>query len=237
MESIEEYDVDISKLWLWKKEVSIMDLEGNELLKVYMRLPGDADINRARISAIRKSAELRKTLKDKENLERYAYIVDQDEITREEMENYILALHSRDFGIEAAKEIDMPLPKKPDDDALLEKQEEYQRTVDEWGIKRMEKISQAVEKKIANFKKDLKNKTDDELYKLYEKKSIEFFCEQAANEHYRNMCVYYSVFKDSNYREKFFKSFDEFDNLPQFVKKQLLEAYNELDLNVEELKK
>lgn len=61
----ERNDVDIFRLFHWGKEVTIFDKYGNELTNVYMRLVGDAELNLARVFAIRRSAELRKSFEDR----------------------------------------------------------------------------------------------------------------------------------------------------------------------------
>jgi len=237
MESIEENDVDISKLWLWKKEVSIVDDKGQVILRAYLRLPGDAEVNRARVFALRKSAELRSKLKDKSNEERFAYIVMPDLLPREDLEAFVLSLYSREYGMEAARTVDIPIPPKPDEDADLSLHEEYQKKVDAWVLQRYEKIKSFVTSKLESVSKDLKDMSDEDLYKVYESKSTNILCEQEAADRYKDMCVYFGLYKDSKYVIKLFNDFSEFENLPIFIKEQFYKEYDSLDVVTPELKK
>ena len=60
---IEKNDVDISKLFNWGKAFEIVGEDG-VVDVVYMRVLGDADINKARVFALRESAKLRRALRN-----------------------------------------------------------------------------------------------------------------------------------------------------------------------------
>ena len=70
----EKSDVDISKLFHYGKKFDIQDRNGKKVLTVFIRIVGDADLNRARVYAIRRSAELRERLRSKESDESLAFI-------------------------------------------------------------------------------------------------------------------------------------------------------------------
>ncbi len=67
MESIDRNDVNISILFNWGKEFILYDENRKELFKVYLRIIGDSDLNKAKVYALRKSAEMRKKLKSKKH--------------------------------------------------------------------------------------------------------------------------------------------------------------------------
>lgn len=236
METVEEFDVDISKLWKWKKEVVIKD--GDEvLLKAYLRVPGDADINRARVYAIRESTKLRQKLNDKNDLDRYAYILPEELIDDEDLFNFSLTLTLRNELLNIDKEVDIPIPVKPSEDAPTEAHEKYQKEVDMWAIKRMDKIKELAEKKEKEIRERLKSLSREELYKIYEKVSADFYCDTLVGELFVDQCIFYGLYKDSKYTKRMFTNFEDFQNLPKFVKDILKEEYSNLALSMEELKK
>lgn len=236
MESIDEFDVDISKLWKWKKEVVIKD--GDEiLLKAYLRIPGDAEINRARVYALRESATLRKKLRDKEDFDRYAYILPEELISDEDLINYVVTLLLREEVSNITKEVDLPIPPKPDEDAPLEKHEEYQQKVDNWVYERINKINELTLQKEKEIREQVSKLPREELYKIYEEKSIDLYCENLVANLFVEQCIYYGLFKDPKFKVRVFDNFEEFANLPTQIKDKLKSEYNSLIISTEELKK
>jgi hypothetical protein len=102
--SPEKNNVEIEKLFKWSSDFKINDKYGNFIVDVFMRLVGDAEINKARVFAIRKSAELRKLLRDDESDERIAFIstvYEMDE--KEELADLISMLKLREFSDSATR--------------------------------------------------------------------------------------------------------------------------------------
>jgi hypothetical protein len=121
--NIEKGDVDLSKLFHWGKQFEITDRFGKKVMDVYLRLVGDAELNRARIFAIRKSSELRKKLKEENSEERLVFIPDLDE-NKQDLIDRISVLKIKEFTQAASKEVSIPLPKEPKSDAPLEEIEQ-----------------------------------------------------------------------------------------------------------------
>lgn len=236
MESIDEFDVDISKLWKWKKEILINDENGEILFKGYLRIPGDADVNRARVASLRESAKLRAMLKDKDNFDRYAYILPV-ELIEENLLDYVLGLSLREYLSNIDKEIDLPIPAKPDEDAPTEEHEKYQIKVDNWAKERLAKINELAEKERNKLEQKLSKLSLEELYKIYEEKAINLFCDSLVAEVFTDYCIFYGLYKDGQFKKRFFENFEDFDNLPTWVKDRLRLEYSNLSLNYEELKK
>lgn len=238
MESIDKNDVDITKLFGWKGKLTILDEKENPIMDVYMRLVGDADSNRARVYALRESAKTRKELHDKDNLDRFAYIMPEELVgSEEDLINMLLALRTREFMKEAFENTVIDLPTEPRDKADLEEQEEYQKQVDEWPSKRMNAIKDYITKKVAEAKEEYLDKSKHDLYTMYEKMIIDITCEFKMIEDFKSMCIYYSTFKDDTYKVRLFSDFDEYENLPPAVKTQLKEFYSKLEVGTEDLKK
>ena len=237
MQSIDKNDVDISKLFRWGNEFKIYDNMNNELLNVYIRLVGDAELNRARVFALRKSAELRKKLKDEESDEYYAYIPQKEYIDKEVLVENILLYMTREVTLNSFSEIKPQLPVEPGSDASLEKQEQYQREIDEFPKKREALIRENVIKVLDRQREELKNRDLNSLYNDFIRLLINQLCEDEMLNRFKEMSAYLGTYKDSEYKERLFKSFDDFENLPQEVKSQFLENYSLLEISGEDLKK
>lgn len=237
MITIEKNDVDISKLFNWGSDFSLFDSMGSELTKVWMRLVGDAELNRARVFALRESAKLRKALKNEDSDERWAYIADIEILEFENLVETVLIYMTRDTTISAMKEIKVPLPKEPESDASLEAQEEYQNKVDAYPAERSKLIREYVETALGKERQRLLTMSKEAVYKEFVSLAINTICEEEMIKRFREMCVFFGTFKDSEYKNKFFNDFYDFDNLPTEIKTQLIEYYSALEINGEDLKK
>jgi len=235
MQTIEKADVDISKLFSWGKEYDLT-VQGKDY-KVYVRLVGDAELNRARTFAFRRSAELRVKLRNKDSDEYWAYVPQEEVITQDELVSLMLLAYTRYFTEDAIKEIKIPNPKEPDSDSSLEDKENYQKEIDDYPVKRSSVIKEFVEKKIEEKRKELTDTPKEKLYKEYTKILIDQLCENEMFARFREMCTYFGIYKDKKYSQKLFESFEQFSNLSVGIKEQFMEFYSDLEINGEELKK
>ncbi len=233
----ERNDVDISKLFQWGKQVIIKDKQGNDFFTCYLRLVGDAELNRARIFALRKSAELRRKLKEKDTEERLAFVADFESVDKERLIQLIIYLSSREISMRAVENIDIPFPKEPPDDATLEEQEKYQKEIDDWPRIREDKIKAFIEAEMKKMESSLQEKSKEDIYKVYEDSAIADLCENEMANKFRQMCVFLGLYRDEKFKERMFNDFDTFDNLFPEFKQQFLEEYIRLELSTDELKK
>lgn len=233
----EKNDVDISKLFIWGKKFEIVDKNEETQSTIYLRLLGDADVNRARVFALRKSAELRKKLRDPNSDERLIYIREFDDITKEELISYSVMFSMREISNKAIREVKVPSPKLPKSNASLEKMEKYQKEVDDYPNKVNEALKVYITKETDKLKVVLEKQTKEELYSQYITLLTEEFCEQEAVRAYNDMELYLGCYKDENYTERAFSSFEEFDNQPTDLKTQLRAAYQSIRLGMDDLKK
>ena len=235
--AVEKNDVNISQLFSWSKESAIADSHGNILTKIWIRLVGDADLNRARVFALRKSAELRAKLKDKNSDESMAFIQDLDIVDKSKIVDVVVGLSLRDFSREAYREVDIPIPVEPDSDASLEKQEKFQKEIDAYPKKREDAIRKYLKKKVDKLTEEYNNLSNEELQKKYESLMINELCEQESFKKFKEMSVYFSIYKDKNFKTRLFKDFDEFDNLAPEIKNKIINEYTSLELDTDTLKK
>jgi hypothetical protein len=236
MPIVEKNDVDISPIFLWNKEITIKGLK-EESVVAYMRLLGDADINRARIMALRKSADLRNKLRDEESDERLALIPSIAELSHEVIVESIIVYTMRDLTQVAVKNAVIPKPKEPGSDASTERLEKFQKEVDEYPDLREKIIRGELEKLVVNRRDDLTKKEDNELYKIYVNVIINELCEQELLQRFKEYCVYFGTFSDKEMTTKFFNTFWDVDNLPTETKKNLIAEYSSLELESDNLKK
>lgn len=234
---LERNDVDISKLFVWSKEFKIESTILKEPLTVYIRLVGDAEINRARVFALRKSAELRKQLKDENSDQYFALIADIDDLDEEQLISYLLLNDTRDLYTRILKEIEIPKPKELNSEASLEDQEKYQLAVDNYPRNLHEAVIKKMEKELKNLEESFKKKPKEELYKLYKKSVINIACETEMFSSFKGMCIVFGTFKDEELKEAFFGSYKELENLPSDVKQQFVDAYDSLEISMDNLKK
>jgi len=233
----ERNDVDISRLFKWGKIFSLSNADGEVISTVYMRLIGDADLNKARVYALRRSAEYRKKLKTENSDERFAYIQDKVGIDYEQIVSINLILNTREVTQEANDELVFPLPKEPKASAKLETLEKYQKEIDDYPAKREEALRTEVTKRLKVIETYLREKSFDELYKQYEMQMINELCEQEMISAFKEMCVYFGCFKDPGFSDRYFSSLDEYLNLERYIKQQFMDAYLSIEIPSGELKK
>ena len=237
MQEIEKNDVDISKLFTWGKKFEIIDEDKKGFWDVYIRIIGDADLNKARVSALRASAILRRKLHEKDSDERLAYIPDFELLDRDVLIETVLTTLLREVTTKVMKEMNETLPVEPDEDATLEEQEKYQDVVDGWSDGRTKRIQTLIEKELEKERKILQGKSIEELSKIYEKYTINNLCEEEMYRIFSEMRAFMGSYSDENFTTKLFKSFEEFNSMPAFIKNQFISAYLSLDIKTEELKK
>lgn len=234
---VEKSDVDISKLFHFGDKFTIKDKFGKKALDIYLRLVGDEDLNKARVFAIRKSAELRKELKNTNSDIYMAFIPDFSELTKEMLIEMQLGLSVGRFTREAVKEVDLPYPKEIDTEASLEEQEIYQREIDDYPIKRNKLIQDYLDKLINTERERLTTLSKETIEKEYENLLINELCEQEMLTRFREICVYFGTYRDREYTKRLFKSYEEFSNLLSYIKDQFINYYIGLEIGADELKK
>lgn len=238
--SVERNDVDITKLFNWYKTIKIKDSDDEEdarSFSVTIRILGDADVNRARTYALRKSAELRKKLKDENSDEHLAFIQPKDVLDEDKLVELLLILSTKSVTEKVSKEVRLPYPKEPKSDAPTEAFEKYQEEVDNYPGKRLKLIQDKILEELENLRKSYTNMTFDEKYNLYRKLMIDELCEVELLSKFKEATIFYATFRDETFEERFFSSVEAFENLPTKIKLQFIDAYDNLDLSTAELKK
>lgn len=234
--SLERNDIDISKLFSWSGKFTIQNRFGTDVSDVYIRLVGDAELNRARIYGLRKSKELRKVLRNKNSDEYLAYIPDIDTLDKEQILELLVIMNVQSKTLDVARDINIPKPKEPSSDASLEEQENYQDAIDNYPELREKMIKEELVKLSEKVREKLQNLSKDELFKEYESEIINKICEIEMVTKFRQMCVYFGCYKDAALKVRLFDNFEQYENLPSDIKEQLDEYYMSLEIGGEDLK-
>lgn len=239
-DTVERQDVDLSKLFSWGRVFEVINPATDEPeAVVYMKLLGDADLGRARVFALRKSSELRRKLKDTNSDEYLAWVRDINEVEKQDIINLIVAFSMRDIANRARDSVKIPTPKPPKSDAKLEKMEDFQKQVDEYPEKKAQALKEFMEKEVEKLMSSLESKSKEDLYRQYVKNLTDEFCEREAITAFEDYQTYLGCYLDDSYKadKRFFKEFEEFNNLEPTVKTQFKDAYKSLDIELSELKK
>jgi hypothetical protein len=234
---IEKNDIDLTKLFVWEKEVEILNPQGEAVKTVYMRLVGDKDLNRARVFSLRQSAELRELLMTEGSDEHEAFIAGIDYTEMENVRAGVKLLMLQDMVDVARRNVIVKYPKEPASDAPLAEHEAYQKAVDEFPKTWDADVEKEIDKLMKKEDRRLKKLEDDEMKKEYVTLMVNYVCQQEVNRRFMDMCVYYATYKTKEYKKLAFKSFDEYDNVATELKEQLRTAYEGFDLGMGELKK
>ncbi len=238
MRDIDKNDVDISQLFKWSKPVEITDTLADQSVTLYVRLVGDADLNRARTEALRSSGQLRKNLKTLDSDERVSFMSDIDEAKdKDTLIAYCVILHLEGLQRQAVSNVDVPRPKEPKSDASLEKQEAYQKAVDKYPTKFGKAVAKEVEKLRKKEQKRMEALTKEEVFDEYESLLINRLCHQEMVSEYYDQITFYATYSDPEFTIKTFPTYEDFDNVAPQVKLTLTEAYKSLELGIDVVKK
>ena len=235
MKDIDKNDVKISKLWNWGSEFTINTSQGE--ITFWMRIIGDADLNRARVFGLRQSAVLRKKLKQDDSDERLALVPELAMDEKDKIIDAIILYMITDLTERGQKKLDLKYPKEPDADASLEEHEKFQEELDSWPAHVEKEITEKYNKEVDIEKKRLNKLSEAELLKEYEKTLINKLSENEFLRGFQEMCVYCATYTDNTYSERLFDSIEEFQNLPTDIKEKFLVFYTTLNIPTEELKK
>lgn len=235
---IEQNDVDISKLFEYKKELVLKIPDTDKEITFYQRLIGDEHINKSRVYALRKSATFREKLRDLDWEDRVAYVPNIRKFKKDELVDLILALELREITIEALNSIPpLPYPAKLKGDSKLEDLEAHQKKIDGYGEKMSQKVQDAVEIRLKERKKELSKRLKDNLILAYEVTIINQHSSEEFTTSYQEMSAYYGTFLDEDHKKLAFDTFEEFKDAPILLKKALIASYVGMEIDARTLKK
>jgi hypothetical protein len=238
----------IADLLRWRTSVELKDENGKPILDngkpvvVYLRVIGDQDLQDAyRIGRVH-SSDKRKKLRDKESLEFKDQVEPIREASKEECIDLIKTARQQNLNSQAYANVTRPDLVKLDEVAAdpdaptLEEQEKLdaENTKIEEDFRKA--LDEYVETKTKELNEELDGKSIEELREIAELEvsnitSLALFLQEVQD--YKMTCACYN---DKQYREKSFDSIDDYRATHPLIKEQLIEAYNKLEMGVDEVK-
>ncbi len=235
MKDIEKNDVDINMLFKWGTSMDLSTPRGD--IVVWVKVLGDADVNRARIYALRMSAEMRKKMMDVESDERIALIPPLDTGNKSKVVEMLLTLRVKELADVANKNVKIKYPSDLKSTASLEAQEKHQKVVDDFPTYVAGLHRKALDKEVAKERKRLNRLSMEKLESLYTETLVEHVCETEMYKAFQDRSVWMACFQDENYILPLFSEFNDFLDLPTPVKSQLIDFYGTLSIDIDTLKK
>jgi hypothetical protein len=228
--------VDLQKLFRWKRELPIIDENGDEVDRVWQRVVSDKEREEARLNALRTSRDTRLALRDEGSLEFAALAENIETVDRERLVGVILTNEFSKMYDSAAKEISLQMPKHPGPEATLEQLEIYENEVDEYNDKRSEQVMEVVDRKANSRKEKLGELEEEEFLELARRSFENQICSNVVNEQLLHYSTYLGTYKDEKCNNRYFKSYSEFEDLSSEIKQQLTRGYSTIRVGQEELK-
>jgi hypothetical protein len=234
---------DLAHLFRWSTKVDIKNREGNVVDTLFIRLVGDVDYGQAQQYGLLESRKLRKRLRDENTVDNQALFLDLDEKTKDDLVVGILYSEMTSFRDAAVSELGDELFRIPSlpDNPTLEDREKYQEKEEKLAEEKTKKLQALMEKKSEERRIKLNELAEkengvEELRKLFVDSSINFRCLDEYSRAFREYCVFAGTYKDSKFTEKAFDNFEQFRNASSNLKRQIIDAYLELELSGEQLK-
>ncbi len=218
------------QLFQWRAPVEIIAPGGDVVDTLYQRLVGDADLNKARTTALRFSREMRVKLRDKDSDEYLAYVDTFADYTKDEIITLLLFNELQEIRENIEKDFIFPEPKEPDSETTTEELEEYQEQDDTYEERRNQALIDKVEAALMERKDQLFEEEIEKLRQALILSQVNNLCETELRNKFIQMCVYLGTFIDEEYKQHAFGTFDEFLDSPDILKEQLITAYNKLEV-------
>jgi len=220
----------LKKLFQWKTEVEVNGVQ------FYLRVVGDQVIDEARKRALLASRRLRRDLRNEDSDSYLMYLDIVEEMSEEELRNAIVVMEAREVMREYMQQNPRPpLPELPDYPSQ-EQQEEYEAAKDEREDAYIEEMKSYVDKWREDLESKLKKAKREQLEARWKKNATDKVCEDEFTSIFEDYIVSQGTYVDEGFQERAF-SFEDYRALPSEIKGQLREAYNNITLNSDEIKK
>ena len=202
-----------------------------------MKILGDADVNRARIYALRKSADMRESMLNLDSDERVGLIPVLDTSNKNKVVEMLLTLRVKELADVANDKVNIKYPKDLRSTATLEEQEKHQKIVDDFPAYVAELHRKAMNKEVVKERKRLNRLSMEKLEKLYTDTLVEHVCETEMYKAFQDRSVWLACYQDDRYKVLLFSEFTDFADLPTEIKDQLVDFYGTLSIDIDTLKK
>jgi hypothetical protein len=226
----------LTKLFSWSAELTIKDQNDQEVMKVYQRVVGDYDLQTARKAALRYTNQLRRKVSDEKSDDYQVYVAPVLVLSREEQETLALYDSILEVQKEAEKLTKIPEPKEPEGDAPTVEYEKYVELDDTYEERYMKLLNENTQKLLDKKKEELKGLSEQELKDIVIQTRIESLCESELKSKFFEHCVYLGTYEDKAFKTRLYYNFDDFGNIPEFLKMQLMKGYADLEMTAISLK-
>lgn len=227
----------------YKEEVDVKHPRtGQTIKKVWVRVLGDYDLNKAYKASRIVSSEKRAALRNPETDDYKDEVLGILELSRSEQEDVVKTARLSNFISEANAIVERPdLPKLEElsldaDAPTLEELEKLDAVENKEEEEHQKRVQEYINQKQIELDHELSKLSDEELIKLAQfeiSNVLPFGIFMAELNDYK---LLYGVFRDKLCKEREFDSIEDIKNTPQPIKDQLLEVLNKLELGQEEIK-
>lgn len=231
--------MDISKLFLWKKEYVIKDAKGDPVrdsednpVIVYIRIIGDNDSDQAKKYTLRQSKKLRTRYR----AEKEEIIPDLTDLTLDELASLQVLNEASVLYKQAERNTEIKYPKITDS-PHLEDQENYSEEIDSYFDRLISAIDLKAKELIETQKQYYLSLDKQELTIKVENSYINKIIEDEMAGIYTDAIMYYAVYTDQEYTQRAFDSIEDVRNASSILKEQLYAEYSNLSIRDLELKK
>lgn len=234
--------VSILDLFKYKKSVDIKDDKGETVTTVWIRVLGDWDLDQAYRAGRIKSAKIRRELRDTSSDEYFAEVSIIEEGASEDLLALVKQARQTDFYAMAQSAIDRKdLPKIEDfaidpDAPTLEEQEKKDLEELDQELEYQTKIKEFIDTKNQELEDQLKNTGREELIELAKKALTDLRALSAFIDEVLDQKVFRGTYVDKECKNRAFKEYQDYLNEHSLIKNQLRAAYQELELNPEDIK-
>lgn len=226
----------LTKLFHWNAELKIRDSSGEVVTTVYQRIVGDYGLQSARKAALRFTSQLRAKLTHTDSDDYQVYVAPVLLLNRAEQETLLLFDELNDIQRKADKITKIAEPKEPDADAPNVAFEQYQELDDSYEDRYLTLLKQNTDKLFNERKEEVAKLSDQEISDLVIKNRIEALCDVELKNRFFEYCVYLGTYEDSDFKKRLYANFDEFGDMPEPLKQQIMRGYADLEMSAISLK-
>lgn len=234
--------VSIKDLLKYKKEVPLKDAKDKIVGHAWVRLLGDEDLTQATKLSRVASTDMRATLRDTGSVDYKDRIEPMAELDRETLLAMVLSAHQNRYMSEAFVKVDREeLPKIEEiatepDAPTLEEQEQLDAAIAKQSADYDKRIGEFVDERTNEMKVILEGKTTEEILAEARQAMTDILPLQTFFEELNAQKAFRGTYNDKLCKERTFGVVEDYKDAERSIKLQLIDAYNELELDPNDLK-
>jgi hypothetical protein len=233
----------LTDLLLYKREVEITNpMTLKPIKKVWVRILGDFDLNRAYKQARVASATKRAVLRDPESDDYKDEVLGIVDLPQEDLIDLIKTARTSNFIAEAQSAVERPeLPELEEiavdpDAAKLEDLENLDKVEVTVEKTYQNKMQEYVDTKLIELSSTLASMSSEEILNLAQAEVSNIVPFSIFIEELNNYKAFYGTFQDKLCKIREFETIEEFKNLPKAIKDQIGSAISQLEVTGEDVK-